>query len=324
MRKLNRRESIVGVAVSVVAPRVWAQEPSSYPSRPINLVVAWPPGGSVDVVARLISEHLRQQLGQPIVVTNRGGATGTIGANAVARATPDGYTLLMTIGAYSISAAFMPSLPFDPVHDLAALSMVVRAPNMLVARQDFPAKNLNEFIAMAKASPGKYSYSTAGVGTTTHLMTAMLEQAAGITLQHVPYQGGAASLQAILSGQTDLNAAVTSTAAPQLVAGKLRALAVVSENRLAQFPEIPTFTESGYPSVRGNSWIGLFAPSSTDRRIIDRINAVVQVFISDPANQEKLREQAGEPVYIGPREFGQIVRDEIRDFSALAKSVKIS
>lgn len=296
---------------------------TAYPSKPVTIVVPFPPGGSVDVVTRLIAEPLRAHFGQPVLVVNRPGAVGTIGANAVAKAAPDGHTLLMAIGAHPITAALMSTLPYDAARDLAGISLIVRAPNMLVVRPDFPAKNLSELVALAKAAPGKYTYSTAGNGSTTHVMTAMLEQAAGVTFQHIPYQGGAASLQAILGGQTDLNAAVTSTAAPMIKAGRLRALAIIGEKRSPQFPDVPTFAESGYPGVRGDSWIGLFAPGATPRAIVTRINEAIQKIIAVPENHDKLLMQAGIPVSIGPDEFDRIVKDEIRDFTALAKAVNL-
>lgn len=314
---------LAGAAVLALPAAIAQPALGAWPNRPINLVVAWPPGGSVDVVARLMAEALRQKLGQTVVVSNRGGATGTIGANAVAKAPPDGYTFLMTIGAYPISAALMPNLPYDPIKDLAPVSLIVRAPNMLVVRPDFPARNLAELVALAKAAPGKYTYSTAGNGTTTHLMVEMLGQASGTSFTHVPYQGGAASLQAILSSQTDLNSAVTSTAAPQIAAGKLRPLAVIGMKRMAAYPDVQTFAEAGYPGVRGDSWIGLFAPGGTPRAIVNQMNDAVQAIVATPANHEKLLQQAGEPVNVGPDEFAKIVRDEIRDFTGLAKALNL-
>ena len=296
---------------------------SAYPSKPITIVVPFPPGGSVDVVTRLIAEPLRARFGRPVLIVNRLGAVGTIGANSVAKAAPDGHTLMMTIGAYPITAALMTNLPYDPVRDLTGVSLIVRSPNMLVVRPEFPAKNLAEFVALAKATPGKFSYSTAGNGSTTHVMTAMLERAAGISLLHVPYQGGAASLQAILGGQTDLNAAVARTAAPMVKAGRLRGLAIVGEKRSAQFPDVPTFAEAGYPGVRGDSWIGLFAPAATPRAIVSQINDAIQEIIAIPDNHQKLLLQAGDPVSIGPEEFDKIVKDEISDFTALAKAVNL-
>lgn len=319
----RRRQCLTWLAGLASTPVFAQAQPGPFPTKPITIVVAWPPGGSVDTVARLIAEPLRARFGQPVVVVNRGGATGTIGANSVAKAAPDGHTLLLTIGAYPISAALMSSLPYDPVNDLAPVSLIVRAPNMLVVRPDFPANNLQELVALAKASPGKYTYSTAGNGTTTHLMVAMMEQAAGVSFQHVPYQGGAASLQAVLSAQTDFNSAVTSTAAPMIKAGRLRPLAIIGSKRSAEFPNLPTFAEAGFPRVRGDSWIGLFAPGGTPRPIIQQVNDAIQEIVALPAHQERLLAQAGEPVSVGPEEFDRLVKDEIREFTALARSMNL-
>lgn len=318
---LIRRYVFALLTLAVVCGQAVAQD--AWPARPITLIVAWPPGGSVDTVARLVAEPLRARLNQPVLIVNRAGAVGTIGANAVAKAAPDGYTLLMTIGAYPITAALMDNLPYNALRDLTGISLIVRSPNMLVVRPDFPAKNLADLARLAKDAPGKFTYSTAGNGTTTHLMVAMFEQAAGVQLQHIPYQGGAPSLQAVLSQQTDLNSAVTSTAAPMIEAGRLRPLAIIGEKRSTQFPDVPTFAEQGYPRVRGDSWIGLFAPGGTPPAIVDAVNAAIQSIIADPVTREKLAKQAGEPVSIGPKEFNAIVREEVADFTALAKSLNL-
>ncbi len=309
-------------ALALLVSESQAQD-KPYPSRPITLIVAWPAGGSVDTVARLIAEPLRIRFGQPVLIVNRGGAVGTIGANVVAKAAPDGYTLLMTIGAYPITAALMTSLPFDPLQDLTGISLIVRSPNMLVVRPDFPAQNLNDLAILAKKEPGKYTYSTAGNGTTTHMMAAMFEQAAGVRLEHIPYLGGAASLQAILSQQTDLNAAVSSTAAPMIQAGRLRPLGIIGERRSLQFPDVPTFAEQGYPKVRGDSWIGMMAPAGTPPKLIEMLNDAIQGIIAEPAQREKLLAQAGEPAAIGPTQFNTIIKDEIDDFTALAKAMNL-
>ena len=297
-----------------------AQEPT-YPSRLVRIVVPFPPGGSVDVTTRLVSAQLQERFRQPIVIDNRPGAIGTVGTGVVAKAAPDGHTLVMTIGAHTIVPALMPSMPYDAARDLAAVSLLASAPNVLVVRPDFPARTLQEFVQLAKASPGKYSYSTAGAGSTTHVMTMMLSQAAGISLLHVPYQGGAASLQAILSSQTDLNAAVSTTALPMVKAGKLRALAIVGKKRSPLFPDTPTYAEAGYPGIRGDSWIGLFAPAGTPKPIRQKLHDEIQRVMAMPEVREKIVAQALDPVNAGPDEFDQIVRDELKDFAALAKSM---
>lgn len=310
----------IAMVAGVASHPAAAQEPA-YPVRPVRLVVPFPPGGSVDVLTRLVSLPLQERFGQPVVIENRPGAVGTIGTSLVAKAPPDGHTLVMTIGAHTIVPALMATIPYDASRDLAAVSLLASAPNMLVVRPDFPAKTLKEFVQLARDNPGKFSYSTAGNGSTTHVMTAMLSQAAGLQLVHVPYQGGAASLQAVLGGQTDLNAAVSTTALPMVRAGKLRALAVVGEKRLSQFPEVPTYAEAGFPGIRGDSWIGMFAPAGTPKPILLRLHAELQRAMALPEVRKSLQTQALEPVVAGPDEFERIVRDELRDFAALAKSV---
>jgi tripartite-type tricarboxylate transporter receptor subunit TctC len=298
-----------------------AQE--AYPTRPIKMVVPFPPGGSVDVVARLLSIPLQEKFGQPIVIENRPGAVGTIGSNAVAKAAPDGYTFLMTIGAHTIVPALMPTIPYDAANDFAMVSLLASARNMLVARPDFAATDLRSLVRIAKAEPGKISYSTAGTGSTTHMMVKMFEAAAGISLFHVPYQGGAASLQAILSNQTDLNAAVSTTAQPMLKAGKLRAFAIVGNKRSSLFPDIPTFNELGYPGVNGDSWIGLMAPAHTRPAILARFQTEIKRLLNTPEIRAKLEAQGLEVVASTPAEFSKQVRDEMAQYSAFVKSANI-
>ena len=297
-----------------------AQDPN-YPTRTVRLIVPFPPGGSVDVMARLVAAQLQEKLGQPIVIENRPGAVGTVGANVVAKAAPDGHTLVMTIGAHTIIPALMANIPYDTARDLAAVTLLASAPNMLVVLAESPIRSIRDLVQLAKDKPGKLSYSTAGNGSTTHIMTAMLSQAAGISMLHVPYQGGAQSLQAVLGGQTDLNAAVSTTALPMVKAGRLRALAIVGDKRSALFPDVPTYAEAGYPGIRGDSWIGMFAPAGTPRTILLKLHNEIQKIMVLPDTRARLLAQAMEPVVAGPDEFDRIVRDELRDFANLAKAV---
>ncbi len=293
----------------------------NYPARGIRMVVPFPPGGSVDVTARLVSVQLQERLGQPVTIENRPGAVGTIGANLVAKSAPDGHTLVMTIGAHTIVPALMASIPFDASRDFAAVTLLASAPNMLVVKPEFPARTLKDLVQLARENPGKFSYSTAGNGSTTHIMMAMLSQAAGLSMLHVPFQGGAPSLQAVLGGQTDLNAAVSTTALPMVRAGRLRALAIVGEKRSPLFPDVPTYAEAGYPGIRGDSWIGLFAPAGTPRPILMKLHGEIQKIMALPDVRQKILAQALDPVLAGPDEFDRIVREELRDFAALAKAV---
>ena len=298
-----------------------AQE--AYPTRPIKMVVPFPPGGSVDVVARLLSIPLQEKFGQPIIIENRPGAVGTIGSNAVAKAAPDGYTFLMTIGAHTIVPALMPAIPYDAANDFATVSLLASARNMLVARSDSGPTDLRTLVRMAKSEPGKISYSTAGNGSTTHMMVKMFEAAAGVSLFHVPYQGGAASLQAILGNQTDLNAAVSTTAQPMLKAGRLRALAIVGNQRSSLFPDVPTFTELGYPGINGDSWIGLLAPAKTSPVILVKFQTEIKRLLNTPDIRAKLEAQGLEVVASTPAEFGKQVRDELAQYGSFIKSANI-
>jgi tripartite-type tricarboxylate transporter receptor subunit TctC len=293
----------------------------NYPTRGIRMVVPFPPGGSVDVTARLVSVQLQERLGQPVTIENRPGAVGTIGANLVAKSAPDGHTLVMTIGAHTIVPALMASIPFDASKDFAAVTLLASAPNMLVVKPEFPARTLKDLVQLARDNPGKFSYSTAGNGSTTHIMMAMLSQAAGLAMLHVPFQGGAPSLQAVLGGQTDLNAAVSTTALPMVKAGRLRALAIVGDKRSPLFPDVPTYAEAGYPGIRGDSWIGLFAPAGTPRPILMKLHGEIQRIMALPDVRQKITAQALDPVLAGPDEFDRIVKEELRDFAALAKAV---
>ena len=303
-----------------MVPGAIAQE-ISYPTRGIRMVVPFPPGGSVDVTARLVSVQLQERLGQPVTIENRPGAVGTIGANLVAKSVPDGHTLVMTIGAHTIVPALMASIPFDASKDFAAVTLLASAPNMLVVKPEFPARTLKDLVQLARDNPGKFSYSTAGNGSTTHIMMAMLSQAAGLAMLHVPFQGGAPSLQAVLGGQTDLNAAVSTTALPMVKAGRLRALAIVGDKRSPLFPDVPTYAEAGYPGIRGDSWIGLFAPAGTPRPILMKLHGEIQRIMALPDVRQKIIAQALDPVLAGPDEFDRIVKEELRDFAALAKAV---
>lgn len=314
-------KTLAALTIALAGSAAFAQD--AYPSRAIRLVVPFPPGGPVDTMARLVSSQLQDSMGQRILVDNRPGAVGTLGTGIVAKSAPDGYTLVMTIGAHTIVPALMANMQYDTERDLTPITLLASAPNMLVVKPDFPAASLEEFIAIARRAPGRYTYSTAGSGSTTHVMTAMLEQAAGISLVHVPYQGAAPSLQAVLGGQTDLNAAVSTTAAPMLKAGKLRALAIVAPRRSALFPDVPSYAELGYPGVRGDSWIGLLAPAGTPGAIVSRWHEELVRLLKLDDTRDKLAALSLEPVLAGPEEFGRRIQSELREFANLARTVDL-
>jgi len=299
-----------------------AQE-AAYPDRPVKLVVPFPAGGPVDSIARIIAEELKEKLGHPFVIDNRAGAVGTIATNLVAKSPADGYTLVMTIGAYTIVPALMQKLPYDPVKDLIGISAVVKTPNLLLVLPDHPAKTLSDLVRMAKEQPGTITYSTAGYGSTTHIMTTMLERAANISLIQVPYQGGALSMQAMLGGHVAVAANLSNIALPFLEAGQARALAVAGAQRSRLFPNVPTFSELGYPDVRGDSWIGMLAPAGTPTQIVNKLHNTISAALNRPDFRARFEKQGLEVMNLDPAAFDRLIKTELDVFAKLAKDMNL-
>ena len=321
---MMRRALCCAVMLLCLGSMATHAQDAAWPQRPIRLVVCYPPGGLTDVAARLLSTWLQQQLGQPAVVENRAGATGTIGTAEVAKAAPDGHTLLVTIGSHTIVPALMRNLPYDTLNDLAPISLLLSVPNLVVVRQDAPYATLADLVAAARAAPGQLSYSTAGYGTTTHLMMAMLEHAAGLQFTHAPFRGSAASMEALLAGNVTMSANLTNVVLPMLQEGRLRALAVVGPRRSAALPQVPTFAEAGFPAVRGDSWIGLLAPARTPAPIIARLAQLSQAMLQQPETRQRLLSQGVEPLGLGPAEFDAQLRAEVAAFDAIARAINLS
>jgi tripartite-type tricarboxylate transporter receptor subunit TctC len=289
----------------------------------VRIVVPFPAGGPVDAVARIIANELAEKLGQPMVIDNRQGAVGTIATNFVAKSSPDGYTLVMTIGAHTIVPALMKKLPYDTASDLVGISCVVRTPNLLAVLPNFPAKNLADLVRMAKENPGTLTYSTGGYGSTTHIMVSMLERAAGISLVQVPFQGGSQSMQAAIGGHVAMSANLSNIALPFLQAGQARALAVAGKARSSLFPDVPTFAESGYPDIRGDSWIGMLAPAGTPKEIIEKLHGVISAMLARPDVRERFQRQGLEVMNLDPAAFDALIRDELEAFAKLATDMNL-
>ena len=315
-----RTIAIVSLLLSTV---LGAQAQQVYPERPVKLVVPFPPGGPVDAVARVIAEELKEQLGQPFVIDNRAGAVGTIATNIVAKSPPDGYTLVMTIGAYTIVPALMQKLPYDPAKDMIGITGVVKTPNLLVVLPNHPARTLADLVRMAKEQPGTITYSTAGYGSTTHIMTTMLERAANISFVHVPFQGGALSMQAVLGGHVAVAANLSNIALPFIEAGQGRALAVAGTTRSRLFPDVPTFAELGYPDVRGDSWIGMLAPTGTPKEIVDKLNGTISAALNRPEFRARFEKQGLEVINLNPAAFDDLIKLELEVFAKLAKDMNL-
>lgn len=311
-----RRRHVVGAIA--LAPLAAMAQKSGWPDRPVRLIVGWPPGGSADVVARLLAEPLGRRLGQPVIVENRAGASGRIGAQQVARSEPDGYTVLF--GAPSeltIAAATVLSLPYDPFKDLQPVTQVVSGAFMLVAQANFPAASVGELVSYAKSNPGKLNYASYGNNTTNHIYGAQFCAAAGIQATHVPYKGGAPAWNDMMAGQVQFmfdNAAVLM---PLVRAGRMKALAVLSPERIRLSPGTPTMAEAGYAEIGMRSWLGLLVPAKTSPAIVKLLHDEVAAVLAAPEFAAQLEER-GMPAHGSmPAEFAQVLRSETATLKAL-------
>ena len=311
---------LLGCALLAGASAAGAQ--SGYPNRPITIVIGFSAGGTTDIIARLISDELRKGLGQPIVIDNKPGAGGNIGADSVAKAKPDGYTLLMgSVGPLAVNASLYKRMPFDSLKDLAPITLVAHVPNMLVVNpRTVPAQTFQEFVALARANPRKYFYASTGSGTTSHLSGVLLNLQAGLDLTHVPYKG-AVALNDVLSGESVQCMFATIPSAIQLVrGGKLRALAVTSLERSGGLPDVPTVAESGFPGFDASSWFGLVGPAGLPREIALKLQSEVARILKNPALREKFIQQGADPVGNTPEEFGRYMKDETAKWARIVKA----
>lgn len=293
-----------------------------YPSRPITIVVGFSAGGTTDIITRLISDELRKGLGQAIIIENKPGAGGNIGAEIVAKAKPDGHTLLMgSVGPLAINASLYKRMPYDNLKDLTPISLVAHVPNMLVINpRTVPAQTFQEFVALVKANPEKYFYASTGSGTSSHLSGVLLNQQAGLDLTHVPYKG-AVALNDVLSGEQVQCMFATIPSAIQLVrGGKLRALAVTSLRRSGGVPDVPTIAESGFPGFDASSWFGLVGPAGLPREIALRVQGEVARILRDPLMREKFIQQGADPIGNTPEEFGQYMKDETAKWAKIVRA----
>jgi tripartite-type tricarboxylate transporter receptor subunit TctC len=289
-----------------------AQAPTTYPSRPIRWVVPYTPGGITDSVTRLLTAKLQDALGQPIVIENRPGANSIVGADLVAKSAPDGYTILTVIAAHAANATlYAGKLPFDPVASFAPVSMAAIAPLILTASNDFPARDVKELIAYARANPGKISFGSSGVGASAHLTTELLKQAAGIDMVHVPYKGTAPALTALLSGDIQILMDVPSSMMPHVRAGKIRALAMFSAKRVTGAPEVPTVAEAGGPALEGSTWVLFLAPAGTPREAINRLSMELAKILASSEVRERFEKLGIEATGTTPEQAARFLDVEI-------------
>ena len=295
----------------------------AYPARPIHIVVPFAAGGAVDTLARLVSPKMADALGQPVLVDNRAGAGGNVGAEAVAKAAPDGYTILLNTNGHAISPALYRRLPFDAEKDFIAVSQLVATTLVLVANPKLPATSVKDLIALAKARPGGLNYGSTGVGNPLHLTMELLKLSAGIDIVPVPYKGDAPLNTALMAGEVEVAVVPLSTAVPFIKSGRLRALAVTGARRSAALPEVPTVGESGVPGFESSSWQGLFVPARTPRDIVDAIQRSAAKALQAPDVRDRIHTMGQEIVGSTPDEFDAKVKADLAKFARIVKEARI-
>lgn len=326
---LRRRDLLLATAVTAtttLAPAVaFAQAPAgAFPSRPVRIVVPYTPGGSNDVIARLVGQKLQEMWPHPVVVENKPGAAGNIGANEVAKATPDGHTLLLTnINIVSMNPGLIERMPFDPQKDFAPISLLGTTSLALVVHPAVPAQNVQQLIALARRDPGKLSYASSGNGSPQHMSAEMFKAMTGTSLLHVPYRGAAPAIADLLAGQVQVSVGVVNQLIPHIRSGKLRALGVTSRKRLSNLPEVPTLDEAGVPGYESEIWLGLAAPAGTPPATIDFINQALRRVMAMPDIIEKLAAQGIDVQVSTPEQMRQRGVDDLKRWGDIIRSAGI-
>ena len=323
---MKRRQLLAGsgaAALFAASGRVFAQ--GKYPERPITLVVPTAPGGTTDFTARLIADPLARALGQPVVVDNKPGASGNIGNQMVARAKPDGYTLLLAYSGYQVGNPHLfKKAGWDPIKDFAPVGMLTRAPQVLVARANLPANNLRELMAYAKANPGKLNYASSGNGSIQHISGELFKQLTGTQITHIPYKGAGPAVQDLLGGQVDLFFTTPASVVSQIKGEKLKALAVTSPRRLASLPQVPTAAESGLSNFDLDSWFALYAPAGTPADIVQLLNAEIGKVLAMPDIRKKAEDSGTAVEQMTVAQLGDFTRKELEYWGRVIKSANIT
>ena len=314
---LLARVFVILLATVAAVPFAEAQ---AYPAKPIRLVVPFPPGGPLDVIARTIGQKATEDWGQPVIVDNRPGAGGDIGADIVAKSAPDGYTIVMgALSTHAVNVTLYGNLPYDPIKDFAPIGLVAITPNVLVLNPNVPATSVQELIRYAKANPGKLSFGSGSNGSAGHLAGELFKVDAGVDMVHVPYKGGAPAMQDLLAGQIQLMFDNLANSMPQVKAGKLKALAVTTAKRSSLVPDLPTLTEAGVPNFDIYTWFGLLAPAGTPKDIIAKWNAELVKILGTPEVKERLLAQGAEPAPGSPEQFAALIKSEIPKYAKIVK-----
>jgi tripartite-type tricarboxylate transporter receptor subunit TctC len=317
--KLRRREFLQlaggAAALSAVSPRAWAQ---AYPNRPVRLIIGYPPGGSADITARLTGQWLSERLGQPVVIESRPGAATNLATEAVVRAPPDGYTLLLVAPANAINATLYDRLNFDFLRDIAPVAGIIRFPNVVVMNPSLPIKTIPELIAYAKANPGKLNMASSGNGSTIHMSGELFKMITGINMVHVPYRGGAPALTDLISGQVHVMFDNIPTSAEHVRAGRLRGLAVTSAARSEVLPELPTVADF-VPGYEASAWYGLGVPKNTPAEVIEKVNKEINAILADATPKARFAELGASLLPGSPADFGKLLAEETEKWGKVVK-----
>ncbi len=311
---------MAGAAIAVSAANAPAQQ---FPTKPIRFLVGFAPGGSTDILARMVAEQMTQRWGQQVVVTNRGGAAGLIAADFTAKSAPDGYTVLMAISNHVIAPSVYAKIPYDTINDFAPVSPVGASPFLVLANLALPAKNLQEFIALAKSKPGQLNFATPGVGSIQHLSNELLNAMAGIKMVHVPYKGGVPALMDTIAGAAAVTFITPAQALPQVRAGKIKAFGISSVKRSPVLPEVPTVAEAGVPGFEAIVWFGVLTQVKTPRPIIDKLHAEIARMLALPETRERMAQLGVDVLNGSPEQLGKMMRDDLQKWSAVAKQAGI-
>ncbi|RKK01369.1 tripartite tricarboxylate transporter substrate binding protein [Pseudoroseomonas wenyumeiae] len=318
---LSRRQLLGGgLAAATLVPMTAPHAEAAWPSRPIRFIVPYPPGGSTDVVGRLIGQALSEELGQPIVIENRGGATATIGSQVVAQAKPDGYTLLLSnIASHAIAATLFRSLPYDPVKDFTHIALLVNTPTILVVNPSFPARNLADIVRLSKEKPGGLDMASSGSGSSNHLLLVRFAELTGAQLNHVPYRGGGPAMTDVIAGTVPMMSDTLPSALPHLLAGSVRPIAVSGPERSALMPEVPTFREQGIDLIN-LPWYGLSGPAGLEPAIVNRLSEATRKILASTELRARLGEIGSIPGDLGPEQYTTLVREEVGRWAPVVRA----
>jgi len=314
------RLAAFAVAFSLLAAATTTGLAQDFPNRPIRMVIAFPPGGPTDFVGRLIAEKMKELLGQPVIIENKPGANGAIGADYVAKSEPDGHTLfLTTAGAVAITPGMRNDLPYDTMRDFAPITLVVRNTTVLVVRPEARIASAAALAAMAKAKPETIAFASTGVGSMPHLALELYQVSAGVKFLHVPYRGAAPALTDLISGQVQAFFADAPVLLPQIEGGKVTALAAASDQRNPKLPNVPTLAEQGFPDTLADNWYGLLAPSRTPPAVVAKVNAAVTAALNDPGIRDKLVQSGAVPAPTSPGDFGKLIKSELERWGKVVR-----